>query len=122
MTALTVCLFLIGVAVAVATNQHLPTYILAVLFPSLAALHEGWKLAGDHRQVAEDQERVEREIRQYSLHTIDAPQVNLDDCRRIQDSVYINRRRGPLVPDWYYWLLRPRFERDMKTTASDLNT
>jgi SMODS-associating 4TM effector domain len=119
MSIITAILFAVGIAVSVATDQSLRTYLLAVLLPSLAALREGWQLATSHRSIADEHERVERGVRQYAKEGGQSPTV--EDCRRIQDTIYLNRRRGPLVPDsWYRWR-ESRFEMDMQATAAELS-
>lgn len=119
MSIITAALFGAGIVVSLITDQGFRAYVLAVLLPSLAALHEGWQLATSHRATAHEQERTEREIRQYAQEGGEFPTV--EDCRRIQDTIFLNRRRGPLVPDrWYTWR-KSRFEADMQAAAADLS-
>jgi len=44
----------------------------------------------------------------------------VDECRRIQDALYVLRSTKPLVPDWWYRLWRNRFDVDARAAVQDL--
>jgi hypothetical protein len=122
-SALTALLFSLGIILAVATNLTLLDYLLALLIPSLAALLKGVEVARAHFKIAAEKEEIEREISLLWEAGLRNPtSVSREQCRCIQDCVYILRSKGPLVPDkWYIWL-RDRYRVDMQSAVVELRT
>jgi hypothetical protein len=122
-SALTALLFSLGIILAVATNLTLLDYLLALLIPSLAALLKGVEVARAHFKIAAEKEEIEREISHlWEAGLRDPTSVSREQCRCIQDCVYILRSKGPLVPDkWYIWL-RDRYRVDMQSAVAELRT
>lgn len=122
-SALTGLLFGLGVILAIATNLTLLDYLLALLIPSLAALLKGVEVARAHFKTAAEKEKIEREISVlWEAGLRDPISVSREQCRCIQDCIYVLRSKGPLVPDkWYTWL-RDRYRVDMQSAVAELRT
>ena len=122
-SVLTVLLFSAGVVLAVVTNQSLLDYVLALLLPSLAALLRGVEVAKKHFEVAAEKEKTEKEVSNlWESGLRDPGSVSKEQCRHVQDCIYVFRSRGPLVPDqWYTWL-RERYEIDMESAAAEMKS
>jgi len=120
---LTTLLFGLGIVLAVATNLTLLDYLLALLIPSLAALLKGIEVARAHFKTAAEKERIEIEISVlWETGLKDPTSVSKEQCRRIQDCIYVLRSKGPLVPDqWYTWL-RDRYQVDMQSAVAELKS
>jgi hypothetical protein len=120
---LTTLLFGLGVILAVATNLALLDYLLVFLIPSLAALLKGIEVVRAHFRIAGEKERIERAISVlWEAGLQDATSVSREECRHIQDCIYVLRRKSPLVPDqWYAWL-RDTYRVDMKSAVAELKS
>jgi hypothetical protein len=119
--AVTIGYLIAGIVAGVITGQQLFAYIVALLTPSLPALVEGFKIVKEHREVADEEERVSGDILDLWERGLDEPTAaTIDECRRLQDYNYIKRSRGPLVSDWWYWRFRDRDEATMRSTMAEL--
>jgi hypothetical protein len=103
----------IGAVVAILDGASLATYLVTIALPSLPALLDAAEFArahavdADKRQLLEDQTDALLRSGTASEH----------DLREIQDELFTLRRSAPLVPRWFYRLVRPRFEADMRYAA-----
>jgi len=103
-------------------SERLLEYMVAILVPALPALLEAIDTYKRHtesaREKAELLARVEDLLQDKSKTTSLAQTI--DECRRIQDSIYILRSTRPLVPDWWYELWRKKFDMDARAAVQDL--
>lgn len=108
--------FLVGFAIMV--DNLLLDFLLGLLFPTLAAIIEGVEVSRDHFRIAREKEDTARKILDLWEQGLKDPNaVSQNDCRSIQDCVFLYRSGGPLVPDWWYDRLRDMYEIDMYDTA-----
>lgn len=116
-------IFGLGLLLAVLTNLTLLDYLLALLIPSLAALLNGVEVTRAHLRVATDKETIEKEIAAlWKAGLKDPASVSIEQCRSIQDCIYVLRSKGPLVPDqWYSWL-RSKYQIDMESAVAELKS
>ena len=122
-SAMTALLLGLGIMLAVVTSLALLDYLLALFVPSLAALLRGVEVAKAHFKTATEKEKIEQEISEiWEAGLRDPTSVSREQCRRIQDCIYVLRSKGPLVPDeWYTWL-RDRYQVDMQSAVAQLRT
>jgi hypothetical protein len=103
----------IGVIVAVADGASLATYLVTIGLPSLPALLDATEFARAHSSNADK--------RQLVMDTLDSllnsSGATSQDLREIQDQLFNLRRDAPLVPGWFYTLVRGGFEEDMRYAA-----
>ena len=120
---LTVFLFGLGIALAILTNMTVLDYLLALLVPSLPALLNGIEVAKAHFNIAEEKERIEKRVSAFWRSGLSDPSsVTREQCRDVQDCIYILRNKRPLVPDrWYDWL-RDRYQIDMRSAVAELKS
>ncbi len=108
---------LIGMVVAVIDGASLASYLVTVGLPSLPALLDAVEFARGHFSDAERRQVIETRLN--SL--VQAPSAATEqDIREVQDQLFQMRRDAQLVPKWFYKLLRPRFEQDMRYAAGRL--
>ncbi len=110
-----------GVALAATTGQTVNDYILGVFLPSLLAYLHGIEVSKSHFRTANEKEDLGAEataLWESGLKALGA--LSEQQCRRIQDRIFLLRKTGPLVPDkWYDWL-RSRYDVDMRLAALGL--
>ncbi len=103
-------------------KEDLLAYMVAILIPALPALLEAIDTYKRHTESVREKTdllaHVEDLLRDKSKTTRLAHTV--DECRRIQDALYVLRSTKPLVPDWWYRLWRTRFDVDARATVQDL--
>jgi hypothetical protein len=103
----------IGIAIAVVHGASLGEYLTTIALPSLPAVLDGTELSRGHRDTAA--RRGELEERADALLISSAvPQ----DLRDIQDQVFELRKDAPLVPQWFYNLVKTRYEEGMQYAAA----
>ena len=106
----------VGIGVAIVHGASTADYLVTVGLPSLPALLETSELAEGHTNAAGSRERLEE--RAESL--LDQGAATDHDLREIQDQLFTLRRIASIVPEWFYRLVRNRYEKDMKDAATQL--
>ena len=88
--------------------------------PSLSAYLQGFEVTKSHFQIASEKEQFEKKISEIWEVGIENPaHISPEQCRTIQDSIFISRKNGPLVPDWWYNLLRNKYQIDMVSVVQE---
>lgn len=101
---------LIGVGIAAAHGSNLAEYLVVILLPSLPALLDAAEMAQNHLDAASRREILEDHLENLLRDGIDSA----TDLREIQDQIFNLRRNAPLVPEWFYRIVKTNFEADMK--------
>jgi hypothetical protein len=110
--------FVVGVAVATAHEASLGEYLTTVLLPSLPALLDGVEMSEAHKRAAARRELLEdRTDALLKRH-----QGGLQELREIQDQLFDLRREAPLVPEWFYKIIKPKYEESMRYAAAQLGS
>ncbi len=120
--ALTAGYLLFGLVIGISRRERLLEYMVAILVPALPALLEAIDTYKRYTESA--QEKVEllariEDLLQDKRNPTRLAQT-IDECRRIQDAIYILRSTRPLVPDWWYELWRKKFDIDARAAVQDL--
>ena len=119
----TAAIFVAGIVAAVITDQKLVDYLLKFLIPSSAILVAGIETFRDHLEIATKKQEKEQEVNRLWEQTKQRPEsLTLDQCRQLQDYIFSLRSRQPLVSDWWYKMLRGRYERDMRQAADEFSS
>lgn len=93
-------------------------YIGSLILPSLPALLESGDIRRRHYETAAFRERLARDIDNLATADKGAMSVISDEqCRHIQDCLYLTRSQRPLVPNWLYVRRRERYTIDMQETV-----
>lgn len=114
MISLAIGWLLLGILVAVWAGASLSGYLVTIALPSLPAILDAIDMSRGHWLAADARLRLEDAI-EARLTDGDAGDTNL---REIQDQIFRLRLEAPLVPEWYYKLIRPGFEEDMQYAAT----
>jgi predicted pore-forming effector associated with SMODS systems len=104
-----------GICFAAARSASLVEYLTIIALPSLPALLDWTDIAAAHLEAAKRRDSLEATIDE-AIRNHDATD---DSLREIQDRLFEHRSRSPLVPDWFYKLIRSAFEEDMRGAAAD---
>lgn len=105
--------FVVGVLVAALSAASLTEYLVTIALPSLPAFLDASDLARGHASAARSRQLLEDQT-DALLRSGDA---TAQDLREIQDQLFNLRQEAPLVPGWFYKLIRPGFEADMQHAA-----
>lgn len=103
-------------------HEDLVAYLVAILVPALPALLEAIDTYKRHTESAREKTDLLEHVDDL-LHdktVIGLPSQAVDECRRVQDAIYVLRSTKPLVPDWWYRLWRNRFDVDARAAVEDL--
>lgn len=106
----------VGVVVAIADSASLAQYLVTVALPSLPAFLDASELSRGHAAAAQSRQLLEVQ----TDDLLRASGATERDVREIQDQLFNLRRDAPLVPEWFYKLIRPRFEEDMRYAAQQV--
>jgi hypothetical protein len=113
-TVLTAAVFGVGVLLALSTNKTVADYILGLFIPSLSAYLQGIEVAKRHFRTVIEQEQLERQVScLWDSGLQNTTIVTLNQVRCIQDCIFNFRSKGPLLPDFWYKLLRGKYQLDM---------
>lgn len=106
----------LGIGVAVCVDASLSSYLITIALPSIPAFLDATDHVRSHSSAALSRQLVEDSIDNHlTAKDADAPAL-----RRIQDRLYELRETAPLVPEWFYTLMRSGYEADMRAAASAL--
>ncbi len=108
--------FIIGIIVALADAASLGTYLVTILLPSMPAFLDASELARAHSSAARDREL----IREQMDVLIQQGTAETSEIREIQDQLFRLRREAPQVPEWFYQVIRPGYEEDMRYAVDEL--
>ncbi len=117
---MTAVLFAGGVMAAVATDQKLVDYILRFLNPSLSVLALGLETAWAHFEISNNKQTKEKLINGiWERVKKDPGSLTLEECRQLQDCIFLLRSLDPLVPNWWYRIRRRGYDGDMREAIED---
>jgi hypothetical protein len=107
---------LVAIGIGIASDFELLTFLLVVAIPTLPPLLDAVDEAVRVHTAGKERRALANEIQD----AIDAEEVTPIEPNQLlawQSQLFALRRDSPLVPDWLYWLLRPRTEDEMKDGA-----
>lgn len=104
---------LIGIAIAIAYTASLAQYLTTIALPSLPALLDASEMSRRHREAADRRQALEDQAN--ALLASNAPDEQA--LREVQDQLFTLRRDEPLVPEWFYKILKADYEEDMRYAA-----
>jgi hypothetical protein len=118
-------LLLLGAAILAALIRNLTfsDFVLALMAPVLPIALWAFREADRHAEAAARADRLKAfgdELWEEVLQQSITLHVARSEARRFQDEVYEHRRQSPVVFDWFYRLLRSRFEMQMQHSAEEM--
>jgi hypothetical protein len=102
----------LGIIIAVLHKASLGEYLTTVALPSLPAVLDAAEMSRGHRHAAGRRQELEDRA-DAALRSGAASQ----DLREIQDQLFELRKDAPLVPQWFYNLIKPTYEEGMRYAA-----
>jgi hypothetical protein len=113
-----------AVGIGIASDFDVLTFLLVIVLPILPPLLDAVDEALRVRSAGRER-RALADVIQASVDAHAEIPIEPDQLLAWQSQLFALRRDSPLVPDWLYWLLRPRTEDEMNdaasTIAADLN-
>jgi hypothetical protein len=104
--------FVVGVVVAVAHGASLGEYLVTIALPSLPALLDASDMSRGHTRAA-----ASRQLLEDQTDSLLGGAVTDLDLREVQDQLFSLRNDPPLIPEWFYKLVKPSYESDMQYAA-----
>jgi SMODS-associating 4TM effector domain len=108
--------WVVGVIVAVTASATLSEYLVIVLLPSLPAFLDAYEISRRHSAAAMSRRLVEDQADNLLADGTATEQ----SLRELQDQVFNLRRVAPPVPEWFYGIVRPSYEEDMRYAARQI--
>lgn len=109
----------VAVGIGVANGFDLLTFLLVVAIPTLPPILDAVDEALRVRAAGKERRALANEI-QDAIDSEETASILPDRLLAWQSQLFALRRDSPLVPDWLYWLLRPRTEDEMNDGAKNI--
>ncbi|MBA9080266.1 hypothetical protein FHR79_000353 [Micrococcus aloeverae] len=109
----------IAVFIGVARSFDLLTFLLVVAVPTLPPLLDAVDEALRVRAAGKERRALANQIED-AITTASETPILPEQLLAWQAQLFALRRDSPLVPDWLYWLLRPRTEDEMNDGAKTI--
>lgn len=108
---------LVGVLIAIIDRATLAEYLTTIALPSLPAMLDAADMAKGHLRAA-----AARRLLEFRTDGLIGSQqlATTGDLREIQDQLFGLRADAPVVPNWFYKLVKPQYETDMLYAAEHL--
>ena len=113
-------LVIVAVFDAIIQNLRFDDFVLIWMAPILPIALWCVREADMHTEAAERATRLKEfsdDLWGQALKKAGEPELLAAQSRRLQDEIFEHRQRSPLVFDWFYKLLRSRFESQMHHSA-----
>ena len=112
--AILVINFVVGLVLFTIFKQTLLCYFLGLFLPSLSMYLLGLEEAINHLKISKNKKRIEQMILKIIKDT--TLEISLLKLRHIQDAIFNERQKSPLIPDKIYNRLKKKYS--LSTTAS----
>lgn len=110
----------VAIGIGVANGFDLLTFLLVVAIPTLPPILDAVDEALRARAAGKERRAMANEI-QDAIDAEGTASIPPDRLLAWQFQLFALRRDSPLVPDWLYWLLRPRTEDEMSDGANAIS-
>jgi hypothetical protein len=84
----------------------------------MPAFLDASELSKSHAAAARDRDLIRDEMDA----SLQSGSASGQDLREIQDQIFRLRREAPQVPEWFYRIIRPGYEEDMRHAVNELVT
>ncbi|MBP9702870.1 hypothetical protein KBD69_04235 [Candidatus Woesebacteria bacterium] len=110
--------FLSTIIIGIKFGLTVYDFILVLVLPCIPSYVMGIQEARDFNSDSINRAGLETKISKLSESVlVNDHNLQIDELRNIQDSIYIYRK-GPLVPDWVFYILRNFFENTMQNSLN----
>ena len=114
----------VGIVIwALMKHMLLEDFVLSLLAPVLPFVLWGIREAKQQSEAAKRVDHLKSfgdELWQQAMQKQITPDTAATQSRMFQDEIYEHRRKSPMVFNWFYMLLRDKFESQMTHTAADM--
>jgi hypothetical protein len=113
--------FLAGLSIFALTGESVLNYLLGLLLPSLSANILGIEEVIGHLNISKRKKELEKKIAQLIINAQnDINTLTNKVLREIQDVIFNERLKAPLIPDFIYRKLKPKYSISSKITINDI--
>ena len=113
--------FLTGLALFAFTGETLLNYLLGLILPSLSAYILGIEELIGHWKIAKRKKNLENDIMSFVNEAkTDIRSLTISKLREIQNVIFNERLKAPLIPDIVYNRLKKRFSDSSILSISDI--
>lgn len=111
----------VALAIGLWAGFTLATFLLVLAIPILPPLLDAVDEALEVRRAGKERRALANDIED-AIAGDPSTHIRAEDLIAWQAQLFALRRSAPLVPDWLYWLLRPRTEDEMNAAATRLGS
>lgn len=105
--------FIATIVLSSAIELRLSEYILGLFLPALSGYFIGIDEGADHFRSSQKRRVLEKKINNLSDVALNKKKsLKITELRQIQNCIY-EFRKGPLIPDWFYWFFRKDYNKNM---------
>ncbi len=112
--------FLSEIIITLVMKKTFSEYLQIFLIPSLSAIITGIESILSLFSIAKEKQNKEVFINTLFEKSDSDQNLSLDVCRQIQDFIYVNRLKETIIPEFWYNLLRKRYETTMHDAAKNM--
>ena len=99
-------------------DLRLADYLIGLFIPALSGYFIGIDEATEHYKAYIKREKLEKKINKLSETALsNIKLLKVEELRQVQDCIF-EFRKGPLVPDWFYWIFRDSYGKDIKSALN----
>jgi hypothetical protein len=110
---------IIEVIIAFALNLSLLDFFSTLFLPSSALFLIAFDVIRDNSELLGLRQKLDDKVSRL-IGSQKKSSITVKVCRDIQDDLFRFRSRGALVPNWFYFIFRDKFETDMKRATKTL--
>jgi hypothetical protein len=113
--------FIVGLAIFAYSGDTLVNYLLGLALPSLSANILGIQEAIEHLQISKRKKNLEIKITEIvERMKVDLNDLSHDEMREIQNVIFDERSKAPLIPDLLYNMLKKKYSDNSVASIQDM--
>jgi hypothetical protein len=118
MRILVIFTFIILLIISLKNDINLKSFLIEVVMPSIPVFMFAYKEINSNTESIDNLEHLKNLIENTLSNLTINSNVEKSLLRKIQDRIYSNRILSPLIPDFLYYILRPKLEDEMNYSVA----
>lgn len=118
MRILVIFTFIILLIISLKNDINLKSFLIEVVIPSIPVFMFAYKEINSNTESIDNLEHLKNLIENTLSNLTINSNVEKSLLRKIQDRIYSNRILSPLIPDFLYYILRPKLEDEMNYSVA----
>lgn len=112
--------FIIGLSIFTYSGDTLVNYLLGLALPSLSANILGIQEVIEQLRISKKKKALEEKITEIFDRLKINSDISLDELREIQNAIFYERSKAPLIPDFLYNLLKKKYSDNSIASIEEL--